>query len=91
MKTYSIDTMGGPAGMGIPSLDVALIIARDMFLYCDWDDDFVRNDIEIRFEPSDESDEPVWCVFINGRHDVQVNEEPDRCECCGQIPMRRYV
>jgi hypothetical protein len=92
MITYTIGGGGGAICRGIPSLDVAFSILRDMVRYEDdrYKDEpdgsgNVRAQVEVTFDYIEDEPEKYWHVTNrHGRTDMVISEE-HRCDHCHQI------
>lgn len=85
MITYTIGGGGGPIYRGIPSLDVAICMLRDMVRYAEGN---VRTELEVTLDYVEDAPEKYWLVADRyGRAQLIISEE-HRCDHCHQIVLR---
>jgi hypothetical protein len=99
VKTYSINTMGGVFGRGIPSRDVAIAMAADLIRYTYFDDSddirewgLRRQDVrvdEVEYEDDVLAEVSSWTythLTTQSEHRGVAVHEERRCDHCGGRP-----
>lgn len=95
--TYSVNGMGGPIMRGIPSRDVALILAVDLLRYpseeqCDaYECEFERQEVTVDHDAREFEDDPPFTLVTSELEDRGLGIcEEHRCVECRVIPPPSY-